>query len=341
MRISSVKFFLKYINRIFRSVQPVNYKEFEKGLERLGVDVTMATVRNWARRGLIPKYTPHQRKKKLKKLDSDSITSFGFFDSPYKIKPISCYRGDTDSSFDGKARRKRKRRPGRFTDWSEDALVEAAAVWAVKYCNRDCKGNVIPWKAVTPATIGTVQLIAREVYSSPHPFYKIAERMIDCRWEDPPSFNPFTYKDVEMKLVRDEKRNRLTVTYIAAVEKARRGTPVTEPRRVILKQDILKRTRVSLRKSESRAILEKMLAQSAQEKGRKLTPDEVRRAERVHEKAANRISPVVCTSPMHIDLEPTNAECDEIELWVRQPGSDEWVDSRKLVMRATVGSNLI
>jgi hypothetical protein len=40
--------------------QSMDYKAFEKRLKRLGVDVTMATVRNWAKQGLIPSYEPLQ-----------------------------------------------------------------------------------------------------------------------------------------------------------------------------------------------------------------------------------------------------------------------------------------
>jgi hypothetical protein len=42
----------------------VNYKSFEKRLKRLGVDVTMATVRNWAKEGLISSYEPLRSGKK-------------------------------------------------------------------------------------------------------------------------------------------------------------------------------------------------------------------------------------------------------------------------------------
>jgi hypothetical protein len=200
----------------------------------------------------------------------------------------------------------------------------------MKECNRDCKGNTIPPKAVTPETIGNVQLIAREAFLHPHPFYRITDRMIDGLWPD----DPLTYNDVEMKLVSDEKYNQLTCAYIAAVSKARRSIPVREPRRVILKEDILERDHVRLPESQSKAILDRRLAKLAEKKGRKLTLGEVRLAKRLHEKFVKGTSPIVC-SDIDIELEPTDAVCDKIELWVRQPGAKKWMDSRKLVMRCT------
>jgi len=205
---------------------------------------------------------------------------------------------------------------GYASNWSEEALEEAAAVWAMRYCN--CK--ILSPNAVTPKIIGNVKLIAQAVFIHPHPFYRIIERMIDGLWPD----EPFTYKDVEMKLVKDNKFNRLTITYIAALEKARRGISVREPRRMILKQDILERRPVC------QVILDRMLAEEAEKRDRKLTRGEVRLVERRYEKA---IVPPGVNFDMDVDLKPTKAECDEIELRVRQLGMKKFVDSRKFAMR--------
>lgn len=321
----------------------MNHKDFKKRLGRLEVNVTMATVRNWAKLRLIPTYTPKprdrgRRKKKVKQLsdlrgqtirelaeqlakqtlesNSTSISRFGIYDEPYKILPISSYlQRNSAMNFDSDKRQTEGRLPGRRTDWSEDALVEAAAIWAMKHCNGKICPNEwkIPPKAVTPEIIGTVQLIAREVYLHPHPSYRIRERMIDSLWPD----EPFTYKDVEMKLFSDEKLNRLTHAYISAVEKARRKISVRELRRVVLKEDIFERD--YLDPSLSNAVFET-------QRGRKPPPS----LEKLIESRAK--NPVV-RCDIDIDLEATNAECDEIVLLVREPGSEEWVDGRKLVMQ--------
>ena len=304
----------------------------------------MATVRNWAKLHLIPTYTPKprhrgRRKKKVKPLsdlrgrtvrelaeqlakqplesNSASISRFGIYDEPYKILPISSYlQRNSAMNSDSDKRQTEGRLPGRRTDWSEDALVEAAAIWAMKHCNGlICpKEGKIPPKAVTPKIIGTVQLIAREVYLHPHPFYRIRESMLDGLWPD----ELFTYKDVEMKLFSDEKLNRLTHAYISAVEKARRKISVRELRRVVLKEDILERD--YLDPSLSNAV-------SETQRGRKPPPS----LEKLIESRAK--NPVV-RCDIDIDLEATNAECDEIVLLVREPGSEEWVDSRKLVIHS-------
>lgn len=335
----------------------MNRKEFKERLTKeLGANVTMATVRNWEKKGLIPKCTrmtkkerKRQRKLEMSRkliselhaptireleelvaknvLEDDPVVPFGFFDEPFKIKPVSGYLGDSDEKIRsvGKPKRKRERCQGYFADCSEDALIETAAVWALKNCNCDCKGkNKIPPKAVTPKIIGTVQLIAREVLTHPHPYYRITERMIDNTWPD----NPFTYKDVEMKLVSDDKFNQLTRAYIAAALKARHGFSVIKPMRTILKLEILDRTA-----PDERALLATRLAKLAKEKDRKLTPGEVRRAKQAHERIVKGTSDEV-RSHMRFELERTDAQYDEIELWVREPGG-EWADSRKTAFRAS------
>jgi hypothetical protein len=315
----------------------------------------MDTVRLWANNGLIPMYmrlTKREYKKMIQRerqrdlllqLRAPSIRElaelieknapkeepvirFGVFDEPNKMLPISCYLPEPFGA-DEKRKTKPEKRPGRYTEWSKDALVEAAAVWATKHQNRDCKGNAIPPKSVSREIIGTVQLIARDVYKHPHPYYRIKDRMIDGLWPDP----PFTYKDVEMKLVRDDKLNQLTRAYIAAVEKARRGISVTGPKRVILKEDISERDDVHLDESRSKARLDKKLAEAAEKKGQELTRDEVQRIEKFYQNF-ERTSAVVC-SDISTEIQPTKTNCDEIELWVRQPSSKTWVDSRKLAMR--------
>lgn len=316
----------------------MNHKEFKEGLERRGVDVTMATVRNWAKKGLIPSYTltprKPRRKKKIKQpselradttrelakqfarhfpeLNSASVSRFGFYDEPFKILPISCYgQRERHTNFDPNLLANARGLPGRPTDWSKDALVEAAAVWAMKHCN----GKILP-KAVTPEIIGNVQLIAREVYSSPHPLYRIKERVIDSRWPD----DPFTYTDVEMKLVRDDTLHELTVTYIAALEKAWWGISVRQPMRVVLKEDILERDHPDL--SLSKAMFETRLARE----DRRLTPFLEEMVERTAKNPV--VQSTICIK------KPTDAKRDEIVLLVRQPGSEEWVDSRKLVIQS-------
>jgi hypothetical protein len=258
---------------------------------------------------------------------------FGVFDEPHKILPISCYLTEHFGSSeefgsDREGRRRGEKLQGRVTDWSDDALVETAAVWATKHHNRDCKGNAIPPKSVTPHIIGTAQLTARDAYVSPHPYYRITDRMIDSLWPD----DPFTYRDVEMKLVPDNKLNQLTCAYIAAVEKARRGISVKEPKRVILKQEIFEREHAHPKDPGSKLIVERMLAQLPQKIGREPTLEEKKRAKQAYQKLVKGTSPVVC-STLTTDLKSTDAECDEIELWVCESGK-KWLDSRKLAIRS-------
>ncbi len=99
----------------------------------------------------------------------------------------------------------------------------------------------------------------------------------------------------------DEMLSRRRETYYVASETARDGIP-GEPKGVVLKQDIS----------------ERQLPQRGQKPPTPhlaFTPQ------------------MVVGSRMDVDLEPTDAECDEIVLLVRQPGSEEWVDSRRLVMQ--------
>ena len=86
-------------------------------------------------------------------------------------------------------------------------------MWSMKYYN----GNVCPKeekilpKAVTLEWINAVKQFAKHVYVSPHPFYRLTDRMIDDIWPD----DPFMYKDVDMKLDKNDTLHRLTVTILA------------------------------------------------------------------------------------------------------------------------------
>jgi hypothetical protein len=300
----------------------MNHKKLKEKLDKIGVNVTMTTLRNWAKKGLIPTYTPisktKRRRKKGVKQPSDlrassirelgklatkwfpeydrSVPRFGLPGKRNKMLPISCYARRDLTVPVTTSRRLR----GRPTDWSYDAFVEAAAVWAMKHCGE------MSFRAVTPELIAQVQLIAREFYASPLPLYKIRERLINSRWP----VSPFTYEDVEMKLARDDTINRLTVTYITALEKTWWGLPVQEPARVTFKQDIAQE-----------ALPKPAQQNQARDSDQKLTTDTKKTA----------VEPPI--SRVMSAEKPVRAEHDEIVLLVRQPGSDEWTDSRTFVMR--------
>ena len=104
-----------------------------------------------------------------------------------------------------------------------------------------------------------------------------------------------------------------------------------QPMRIILKRDILEREHIPVPEFLSKAHLDRMLAKAAGNRGRKLTRDELGQVKRLH-KMREETSPGVL-SDLDIDLESTDAGCDEIVLMVRQPGEKEWMDSRKLAMR--------
>jgi hypothetical protein len=297
-----------------------------KSLEKLGVTADIITLQKWSKQGLIPAYETGHQHKQMK-----------------RGRPKNTEKSKKGRMKKAEDRIQQKGRPGLRSKWPPETVEEATAVWAVKYCNRDYKGNVIPPKAVTPETIGKVQRIARDMRSSPHPLYKIKERMIDSRWPD----DPFTYKDLEMKLDRDDRLHRLAVTYIAAVEKARRGISVEEPKRVVLKRYLRNRwlkepfsdEMLSRRRETYYAALERA------PEGIPGEPTEVALKQDIPKRQLPQrdqkpptphlaFTPqMVVDSRVDVDLEPTNAECDEIVLLVRQPGSEEWVDSRKLVMQ--------
>ncbi len=281
--------------------------QLTKRLDDLGTPTTIDELRRYAAQGLIaaPPIRYQRRRKKVGK-------------PPNSVKAAK------------EGRILQEARLGRLPrDWPEQALEEAAAVWSMRYCNGNVcpKGEKIPPKEVTREWINTVKQFAQDVYVRPHPFYRLIDRMIDDIWPD----KPFTYKDVEMKLDKDDTLHRLTVTYIAALEKARRGIPMKQPMRIILKRDILEREHILLPEFLSKAHLDRMLAKAAKHRGRKLTRDEVRQVKQLHE-SLGQTSPGV-SSDLDIDLESTDAGCDGIVLKVRQPGEKEWMDSRKLAMR--------
>ena len=281
-----------------------------KRLEKLGITADITTLQKWSKQGLIPEYETGHQHRQMK-----------------RGRPKNAKKSKKGRAKKPEDRIRQKGLPGLRSKWPPEAVEEAAAVWAVQYHNRDCKGNAVSL-SVTPKILETVRLIA----NSPRPYYKIRDdrMMPDMRWPDVLS-DPFTYRDLETKLAKDDKIHRLAVTYIAALEKARRGISVREPKLVVLKQDVLEsrhltpfeKSRVKTLNARRKPILRK---------GQELTPA----AERLHEKIVERYlerASISCVQ-MDIDLEPTDATCDEIVHKVRRLGSKRWVDSRKYAIRS-------
>jgi len=96
----------KYINIYFHNTISTNgvdtkldHKELEDRLGKLGVDIKLSTLREWAREGIIESYTTYFKK---------------------------THRGI------GRNNIKTSGKPGRFTDWPEEILESAAAVYMIR-----------------------------------------------------------------------------------------------------------------------------------------------------------------------------------------------------------------
>jgi len=80
----------------------MNYKELQKRLRRLGISISEGTLRRWASAGLVPRPTTFFKRRK------------GTPGRPPKTL-----------KFEQPSR-------GRFTDWPEDVVEQAAAIWAIR-----------------------------------------------------------------------------------------------------------------------------------------------------------------------------------------------------------------
>jgi len=174
----------------------LNIKGLQKRLKGLGVDIPDRTLRHYVSKGIVtgPK---HESKKTQKRTG----------------RPISAYKqGANDDAF-------AKGRPGRFYNWPEVAVEQAAAAWAVQ--------NLDTYRE--PHTLDTV-------LRTKHQAQELHEMFTTNM--DLDQFNRVYQRDFNPKgepgpyLISYEKHPLLTL-WITALEKARHKKLITKPCNVI------------------------------------------------------------------------------------------------------------
>lgn len=148
---------------------------------------------------------------------------------------------------------------GRVVSWSEDAVTEAAAVWAIRH-------NKIMKKAPSRRLIPYIKRSALHVYEYPTAVYTppvtdpnyLAQR---ATYKDVKMTLPYhRYKDIEVPQPDEATWHSLLTTWIAAKEKTKRRCPIDEkvqvifhwsPRKIDEQSWTFDLSCISLKKSES------------------------------------------------------------------------------------------
>lgn len=117
---------------------------------------------------------------------------------------------------------------GRAASWSEEAVFEAAAVWAVLNCSRTARPpplRLIPY----------IKRSARQPYDSPKAGYVFSGQFsADVRRTKIPTYTSITVSyryDPSLKKEPAEW-HVLLATWVAAIEKAKRGISINKPQQV-------------------------------------------------------------------------------------------------------------
>ncbi len=175
-------------------------------LKELGISTKIDKLRRWSKQGLIPGYEIYYQPKRRR---------LGRPENPAKAKK--------------EGRIIENARLGRVSKWPEEALEEAAAVWAVRHINTDVKRDGIK---VTAEVSELIRRVAAMLDESPFAVYTL-----------PPITGPLSTRhivpeDIEINFVSEDfdgldlvpgednaKKanylNTMVVTWITAVEKVR------------------------------------------------------------------------------------------------------------------------
>jgi hypothetical protein len=114
---------------------------------------------------------------------------------------------------------------GNEEEWSDQAFVEAAALWAVNIqAKSQAKKGTRKRKKLSAEEIQKIKLIAKGVFEPPPRMFHQVPSEFTITTPDPEFV--YDFRALKTKVVKDDALNDLAVTWIAAREKARRGMPV-------------------------------------------------------------------------------------------------------------------
>ena len=180
--------------------------QFVTRLNELGIAIKIEKLRRWSKQGLIPDYETYYQPNRKK-----------------RGRPPNPVKAEKDGKILEKARL------GRVSNWPEEALEEAAALWAVRYKNNHIKSDGIK---VTAEVTELIKCAAAMLDQSPFAVYTL-----------PPITGPLSThhivpEEIEINFVSEDfdglelfpgednaKKanylNKLVIAWITAVEKVR------------------------------------------------------------------------------------------------------------------------
>lgn len=115
----------------------INSKQLITRLQKLDIKTNIEELRRWSKKELIPEYKTHyqpKRKKRGRPQNPEKARKKGIVEQKARVGPVS--------------------------EWPEESVLWAAAVWAVRYCGG------IKSRALTKEMIDVIRRSAKSIYSS-------------------------------------------------------------------------------------------------------------------------------------------------------------------------------
>jgi hypothetical protein len=113
---------------------------------------------------------------------------------------------------------------GRFMEWSERAVEEVAAVWAVGH-------NGLHARTPSVKMIEQIKNVVQRFYAWPTAVYTLPPIIL----AGPMRLTTLKLSSVKMQLTEDEQLHHLVVRWVIAIEKAKRQWPMATPARVVFR----------------------------------------------------------------------------------------------------------
>jgi hypothetical protein len=139
----------------------MNSEQFVKRLAEFGITIDKEKLRRWSNQELIPPYETHYQPRRRKK-------------------------GRPPNEAEKEGRIIEKARLGRVSEWPEEALEQAAAVWAVRHNERGVR--------ITAEMVKVIKQAVSYVYSGAFPIY-----MIPPIFRSPEGIAEVSYQDIGMQ----------------------------------------------------------------------------------------------------------------------------------------------
>jgi hypothetical protein len=141
--------------------QIMDSEQFVKRLTEFGITIDIEKLRRWSNQELISSYETHYQPRRKKK-------------------------GRPPNKAEKERRIIKKARLGRVSEWPEEALEQAVAVWAVHHYKKGIR--------ITAEMVKVVKQVVSYVYSGAFPLYKIPPI-----FRSPEGFAEVSYRDIGMQ----------------------------------------------------------------------------------------------------------------------------------------------